>query len=392
MATASKKLHNQTPLMYSTELSRKLQTNVWLKLEALQPSGSFKIRGLGHMCLMAFQRHGKDMHLVCSSGGNAGLAVAYTGRQLDCKTTIVVPQSTSLYMREKLQLEGATVIVEGEAWDDADKLARTLVDQDPHGVYIPPFDHPDIWEGNSTMVDELKVQLGGAEPDAIICSVGGGGLLCGVIEGCQRAGWKNTPVLAIETHGASSFNQAVKAGKLVTLPKITTIATTLGAKCVAARALDLSMIHPVVPFAVSDAMAVRACWEFLDDHRLLVEPSCGAALSALYTPDLLRFLFPHLTTSSNVVVIVCGGSNITFEMLKQYQATYMSEALSTVAIRNGDRVMLKMVNHSTTAATASESNGTSPANEQGTQTVKIEQHEKAVNGNSPATATDAVVA
>ncbi|KAF9973211.1 hypothetical protein BGZ73_003571 [Actinomortierella ambigua] len=383
MSAAPKKLHNQTPLMYSVELSRKLQTNVWLKLEALQPSGSFKIRGLGNMCLKAFKQHGKDTHLVCSSGGNAGMAVAYAGRQLECKTTIVVPKSTSVYMRNKLQIEGATVVVEGDAWDDADKLARSMVDQDPHGVYIPPFDHPDVWDGNSTMVDELKVQMGGVEPDAVVCSVGGGGLLCGVIEGCQRAGWKNTPILAVETHGADSFNQAVKAGKLVTLPKITTIATTLGAKRVAARALDLSMIHPVIPFAVSDAMATRACWEFLDDHRLLVEPSCGATLSALYTPDLLRSLFPHLTTASNVIVIVCGGSNITFEMLKQYQATYMSEAMSTVAIRNGDRVTLQMINPSTTTATTAGDTQT---------TTQIEQKEKAANGHGSAAATDAVAA
>ena len=56
-------------------------------------------------------------------------------------------------------------------------------------VYIPPFDHPDIWAGNSTMVDEIKTQMGGIVPDAIICSVGGGGMLSGVILGCQRAGW-----------------------------------------------------------------------------------------------------------------------------------------------------------------------------------------------------------
>ncbi|KAG0231617.1 hypothetical protein BGW41_002146 [Actinomortierella wolfii] len=380
--------------MYSTELSRKLQTNVWLKLEALQPSGSFKMRGLGHMCLKAYQHHGKDMHLVCSSGGNAGLAVAYAGRQLDCKTTIVVPQSTSLYMRNKLQTEGATVIVEGEAWDDADQLARTIVGQDPHGVYIPPFDHPDIWEGNSSMVEELKVQMGSVEPDAIICSVGGGGLLCGVIQGCQKVGWTNTPILAVETHGADSLNQAIKAEKLVTLPKISSIASSLGAKRVAARALELSMIHPVIPFAVSDAMATRACWEFLDNHRFLVEPACGASLAALYTPDLLRLLFPNLNTSSNIVVVVCGGSNINFEMLKKYQATYMAEALSTVAIRNGDRVMLKMINTTESSGGPADSGALSSSAPQKDepeqlQPVKAEQ-EKEVNGHG--TATGAVVA
>jgi len=71
------------------------------------------------------------------------------------------------------------------------------------------------------------------------------------------------PVLAVETHGADSFHQAVLAGELVTLPKITSIAATLGAKRVAAKSLELSLEHPVVPFTVSDSMAARACWQFL---------------------------------------------------------------------------------------------------------------------------------
>lgn len=71
------------------------------------------------------------------------------------------------------------------------------------------------------------------------------------------------PLLAVETHGANSFQQSVLAGELVTLPRITSIATTLGAKRVSAKSLELSMVHPVAPFGVSDAMASSACWQFL---------------------------------------------------------------------------------------------------------------------------------
>ncbi|GJJ69075.1 L-serine/L-threonine ammonia-lyase [Entomortierella parvispora] len=336
-------LHNPTPLMHSTPLSRKTQTNVWLKLENLQPSGSFKMRGLGHMCQKAVQEHGKATHLVCSSGGNAGLAVAYAGRQLDVRVTIVVPLSCSQFMKQKIESEGATVEMEGEAWDEADLRARTIVANDPHGVYVPPFDHPDIWAGNSTMVDELKTQMGGIVPDAIVCSVGGGGMLNGVILGCERAGWDRVPIIAIETHGANSFQQAVVAGKLVTLPKITSVATTLGAKRVSAKSLELSFVHPVIPFAVSDSMACRACWQFLDDHRILVEPSCGASLSVAYTPSLLSNVLPHLNHQSNVVMIVCGGSNINFEQLTDFKTKFASQGQQpAIAVRNGDQIMLKM--------------------------------------------------
>jgi threonine dehydratase len=80
------------------------------------------------------------------------------------------------------------------------------------------------------------------------------------------------PLLAVETHGANSFQQSVLAGELVTLPKITSIATTLGAKRVSAKSLELSMVHPVAPFGVSDAMASSACWQFLGmlEHKLKI--------------------------------------------------------------------------------------------------------------------------
>ncbi|KAG0087505.1 hypothetical protein BGZ93_005232 [Podila epicladia] len=317
--TVVQPLHILTPLVPSPELSRRNGVNIWLKLENIQPSGSFKIRGLGHISQKAVQQHGEQAHLVCSSGGNAGLAVAYAGRKLGVKSTIVVPTTTSEFMKEKIVAEGATVVVEGEAWDEADKHARAIVAADPHAVYMPPFDHADVWKGNSTMIPEIKAQLGDIVPDAVVCSVGGGGLINGIILGLQEAGWNNVPVLALETNGANSFQQSFAAGKLVTLPKITSIATTLGAKTVSAKTFELSQVHPVVSHVVEDAEAVSACHQFLSDHRFLVEPSCGAALAAAYTPGLFAKTFPHLNKNSNIVMIVCGGSNINFEILEQFK-------------------------------------------------------------------------
>ncbi|CAO3572157.1 unnamed protein product [Mortierella alpina] len=344
-------LHIPTPLLHSTLLSRKNQANVWLKLDNLQPSGSFKIRGLGHMSQKAYEKHGPKAHLICSSGGNAGLAVAYAGRQLGIKATIVVPLTTNEFMKKKIIAEGAEVVVEGEAWDEADLRARSIVASDPHAVYIPPFDHQDIWNGNSSMIAELQQQLGGVVPDAIVLCVGGGGLMNGVILGCQAAGWNKVPILAVETHGANSFQQSVLASELVTLPRITSIATSLGAKTCSAKSLELSRVHPVIPFAVSDAMAASACWQFLDDHRLLVEPACGASLSIAYTPALLSNIFTNLDQDSNVVFIVCGGSNIGFEQLTKYKEMFGAEGQqATIAVRSGDQITLKLTTEANAAA------------------------------------------
>ncbi|KAG0347738.1 hypothetical protein BG004_007076 [Podila humilis] len=337
--TLATPLHIRTPLIPSPELSRRNGLNVWLKLDLIQPSGSFKIRGLGNMCQKVHQIHGDQTHLVCSSGGNAGMAVAYAGRQLGVKVTIVVPMSTNEFMKNKIESEGATVVQEGEiytsmtdtddttpvhcqAWDEADMRARAIVAADPHSAYIPPFDHASVWEGNSTMIPEIKEQLGGVVPDAIVCSVGGGGLINGVILGCQEVGWNKVNVLALETDGANAFQQSVVAGELVTLSKITSIATTLGAKRVSAKTFELSQLHPVHTHVVEDAEAVSACYQFLNDHRFLVEPSCGAALAAAYTPGLFSKSIPNLEKESNIVVIVCGGSNISYEQLDQFKKQF----------------------------------------------------------------------
>ena len=154
---------------------------------------------------------------------------------------------------------------------------------------MPPFEHPTIWEGHASMIDEIKEQMKGAVPDAICVSVGGGGLLCGVLIGLRRNGWENVHVVATETRGADSFATAMRAGKPVSLPGgITSIAKSLGATTVSANAVAMSLEHPggVTPVVVPDAAAVRACCLFADDHRCLVEPACGAALAgAAYDRD-----------------------------------------------------------------------------------------------------------
>jgi L-serine/L-threonine ammonia-lyase len=87
---------------------------------------------------------------------------------------------------------------------------------------VPPFDHPLIWSGNSTLIDEIKEQLGDIVPDCVVASIGGGGLMCGIIEGLIRHRWIETDmkIIAVETEGADCFNQSIKQNELVTLDSI----------------------------------------------------------------------------------------------------------------------------------------------------------------------------
>lgn len=301
-------LHLETPLIESRPLSLASGRSVWLKMDALQPPGSFKIRGIGAAC-EHHARNGKR-RFVSSSGGNAGMAVAYAGRRLAIPVSVFVPETTSERAKALIRQEGAEVIVHGAAWDEAN--ARALAAVDSETAFIHPFDDPLLWAGHATVIDEVAKT--GRAFDAVVLSVGGGGLLSGVAEGLARNGLRDIPIVAAETEGTASFAASVKAGTLVELPSVSGVATSLGARKVSDRAFEISQSHQVECVVVSDRAAVEACTRFLDDHRVVVEPACGAALAVAYVhaDRLARF--------ERVLIIVCGGATTTVAQLQAWQA------------------------------------------------------------------------
>jgi L-serine/L-threonine ammonia-lyase len=301
-------LHVVTPVWESPTLSARAGRPVLLKMEALQPASSFKMRGIGNLCQQAVDQGATG--LVCASGGNAGLATAYAGRKLGVPTTIVVPSTTSAHARAVIAREGAVVIEHGSVWDEAQQLAEQLAAE--HGyAAIHSFDHPAVWDGNATLTRELATQI--EKPAAVVLSVGGGGLLCGAVQGLQDNGWHDVPVIAVETHGAASLAAALQAGAPVTLDKIRSIAVTLGARRVAQRCLELAAQHPIIAQQVSDRQALDACFQFADEHRLLVEPACGAALAALSA-------LPDGLADGPILAVVCGGAGVSRELFARWDA------------------------------------------------------------------------
>lgn len=303
-------LHIKTPLVESLPLAANLNGQVWLKLEALQPSGSFKLRGIGSACQHYISRGAKQF--ISSSGGNAGIAVAYSGRKLGVPVTVIVPESTTKRAIEAIRQQEAEVIVRGESWQESNDYALQLTGGE--SVLVHPFDDPLLWDGHASIIDEIAGT--GINFDAIVLSVGGGGLLCGIIEGLRR-NHLNIPIIAVETEGADSLALSIKNGRLSALQSISSIATSLGAKQVADQAYNWSLDHEVTSHVVTDRDAVDSCLRFLQDHRLLVEPACGASLAALYnTPDFLM-------DRGNILVIVCGGATVTVGQLTQWSNTLM---------------------------------------------------------------------
>ena len=310
-------LHLDTPLLASNAFPGRPGRRVWLKMEALQPCGSFKLRGIGHACETHAARGAR--RIVASSGGNAGLAAAYAGRQLGLPTLVVVPETTSARARALLAREGAEVCVHGLSFQEANAHAQSLLG--PQDAFIHPFDDPLLWEGHASMIDEVaragagrSHASGSVRPDAVVLAVGGGGLLSGVVAGLRRQGWIDTPVFAVETVGADSYARSLAAGERIELPAIAIIATSLGARKVSEHAFDLARTHPITPVVVTDREAVAACLRFMDDHRVVVEPACGAALALAYQVD------GPLAAFDDVLVIVCGGATATVAQLQAWDA------------------------------------------------------------------------
>ena len=297
-------MHRNTPILSETADGSVTS----YKMECWQPTGSFKIRGIGNLCRKAHARGATG--LVSSSGGNAGMAAAYAARELGMDARIVVPKTTAEFVRHRLVALGAQVQVHGDVWDQADERARRYCEDD--GVaYVPPFDHPDIWAGHATLVAECAEAM--EPPDEVILSVGGGGLLCGVLQGMHDAGWDTIPLVAVETAGAASLAAAMAADEVVDICEIASIAKTLGARRVAEEALAWTRRHPVISELVGDREAVEACLEFANRQRVLVEPACGAALAVASR---------RRQASRNALVVVCGGSGVNLDQLNRWRAQF----------------------------------------------------------------------
>ncbi|KAF2394356.1 pyridoxal-phosphate dependent enzyme [Pseudomonas frederiksbergensis] len=302
-------LHIRTPLILHPTLSTPTR-RIWLKLENLQPSGSFKLRGMGLLCSQAAAQGKRKV--VCPSGGNAGFATAVAAARLGLKACIVVPNTTPESTRLRISKTGAEVLVHGKIWDEANQRAKELA-RGTNTEYVPAFDHPVLWEGHSTMIDEILEDC--PEVDVVVTSVGGGGLLAGILTGLIRHKRMDCRIVACETEGAASFAAAVEAGRPVRLARISTVATSLGAAQVAAWPVEHIRDFPHECVVLSDDEAIMGVVRYASDLRQLVEPACGVSLAVAYLDH------PAIAEAHDVVIIVCGGVSIAAQLVAGWART-----------------------------------------------------------------------
>ncbi|KAM3416478.1 hypothetical protein BST61_g8072 [Cercospora zeina] len=331
---SAKKPWRKTPLIESTRLSEKAGCRIFLKLDNLQPSGSFKSRGLGNLVLKSYNNapEPRRLHYFAASGGNAGLGCVYAAKFVGQPATVVVPVTTREHMVDKLYAAGAKEVIQHGA-NIAEATAyvnEVLMPQSrqrgEEPFYVDPFNHPDIWQGHESIVDEMHDQFAeiGEDhpPDWIICSCGGGGLFNGVMGGIERQGhaWQKTGVIAVETEGADSLNKALEWNEHKAIDKITSIATSLGCVKISERTWDI--VRPALKsgkaknIVLTDAEAAMGSWKLAEEERIIVEAACGVNIALCYGGRMEKVLGRPPRPDESFVIVVCGGSNVSTDMIE----------------------------------------------------------------------------
>ena len=285
----------RTPLEYSETLSKRLDTQVFVKFELFQKTGAFKARGAFNK-LLSMTDDERSKGVVAVSGGNHAQAVAYASSVLGVDAVILMPESTPKNYVEATRGYGATVDLRPSI---ADAFARIEHYKSEGREFLHPFDDPLIMAGQGTV--GLEIMKDAPQATDIILSIGGGGLAGGVST-AVKAIKPDIKVWGVETVGADAMSQAIAAGHPVELPAITSIAKTLGAPHVSDATLELAQKNLESVTLVTDDEAVEALQFIAERLKVLTEPAASCTLAAA---EKLRTNF---TPDSRVVLILCGGN------------------------------------------------------------------------------------
>jgi threonine dehydratase len=285
----------RTPLERSETLSRVLGTNVFVKYELFQHTGSFKPRGAFNK-LLSLTAEERSRGVVAVSGGNHAQAVAYAATTLGVDAVIAMPENTPANYLDATRGYGASVVLEPNIAAAFEKAAEY---ESQGRVFVHPFDDPLVIAGQGTVGLEIMEDL--PEATDIIASIGGGGMATGVAFAAKSVK-PGVRAWGVETVGADAMSQAIAAGEPVTLPAITSIAKTLGAPYVTKLTLDLVQKYLESVTVVPDAEAVEAIVLIAERLKVLTEPAASCTLAAA------KRLRNNFGPDSKLVLVLCGGN------------------------------------------------------------------------------------
>jgi threonine dehydratase len=286
----------RTPLVASAGLSRELGVEVYLKLEVLQKTGSFKVRGAFNK-MLPLVTAGVD-RVVTVSGGNHAQAVAYAAGELGLRARVLMPRTTPANYVEATRGYGAEVVLTPTI---AAAFEQAHAAEAEGWVMVHPFDDAAVIAGQGTLGLEIVEDLPGVTD--VVVSIGGGGMMAGVATAVKGVR-PSVRLWGVETEGADAMAQALAAGEIVTLPAITSIARTLGAPAVSARTLAAAQRWLEEVSVVSDQEAVQALLFLLERCKVLTEPAAACTLAAARRWAAAG----RWNAAARVVLVLCGGN------------------------------------------------------------------------------------
>jgi len=297
---------HETPLEPALHLSRRLQNQVLLKREDLQPVFSYKLRG-AYNKIAHLSDAQRARGVIAASAGNHAQGVAYAARHLGLRALIVMPQTTPEIKIEAVRALGAEVVLAGDSYADAKTRCDELV-QETGLTLVPPFDDPLVIAGQGTIANEiLRHKLG--DVSAIFVPVGGGGLIAGIAS-YVKALRPDIRVIGVEPYEADAMYQSLEAGRRVVLDRVGIFADGVAVREVGEITFPIvqTMVDEIV--RVSNDEICAAIKDVFDDTRSIMEPAGALAVAGL------RSWVERTATRNARLVAILSGANMNFDRLR----------------------------------------------------------------------------
>lgn len=293
-----------TPLDFSKTFSDFAHNEVYLKLENLQKTGSFKVRG-SYNKLISLSEEELKKGVVAASAGNHAQGVAYSSQMLDIPCTIVMPKGAPLSKVLATRQYGAEVILEGEVFDEALAFALELKEK-MGATFIHAFDDEAVITGQGTVGLEILDQL--PEVEAIICPVGGGGLIAGVAMAVKEKN-PNISVYGVQTLACPSMKQSLLEQKPVAIKSTPTMADGIAVQKPGESTFKIVKDYVDDIFCVDEMEIARTMLMLLERNKLLVEGSGASSLAAL--------IYDKIPLRDKKIAAVLSGGNVNVNFISR---------------------------------------------------------------------------
>ena len=313
-----------TDLVYSEYFSNQTENKVYLKPENMQFTGAYKVRG-AYYKMSTLTEEERQKGIITASAGNHAQGVAYAAKKYGAKAIIVMPTTTPLIKVNRTKSYGAEVVLFGNVYDEACEKALQLA-KDNGYTFIHPFDDPAVATGQGSIAMEIVKEL--PLVDYILVPVGGGGLATGVSTLAKLLNPK-IRVIGVEPAGANCLQESIKAGKVTTLPTVSTIADGTAVKTPGTNIFPYLQKNLDDIITVEDEELVVTFLDMVENHKMIVENSGLLTVAAL----------KHLDVKGKKIVCILSGGNmdvITMSSVVQ-QGLIMRDRIFTVSVLLPDR-------------------------------------------------------